>query len=339
MPATPAFSRFLRSRSWSGGKIVNRWLAVWLILGAGAVLWGYGVIERNRHLAHAQSELTETGEAKVRRFEEWILEKQSAVGAHFDLLNASSVFQEWDRAGQPSDFEPLLQILAIIRSAGEFVDLQVWDRQTDAVISLAGSPIDAGSLRQKMRPFEPGQRSQMGDFLESGNDQLLIPVYTVGRGGEELNPESRVLVVLIDPRDIIFPILADWRREYRSGELLIVHLEGESLRLIRPDRESDSELVSVAQLELPAVMAVAGQSGLVEGLDYRGRKVLAYIDKVSGSSWWVVVKIDRAEVLAMAREPVWVMATLLGGLVGFIAIVLEVLLWREAKQKFADRSE
>ena len=53
---------------------------------------------------------------------------------------------------------------------------------------------------------------------------------------------------------------------------------------------------------LPAVMAVMGQEGTVEGTDYRNVPVLAAMRHVPGTSWFIVAKVDEEEIYAPLRE-------------------------------------
>ena len=67
-----------------------------------------------------------------------------------------------------------------------------------------------------------------------------------------------------------------------------------------------------------AVRAVLGQEGLLEGLDYRDVPVVSVLRKVPGTAWYLVTKVDAAEVYGPLRQEVW-----LGGL-GLMGLVLLV---------------
>jgi diguanylate cyclase (GGDEF)-like protein/PAS domain S-box-containing protein len=54
----------------------------------------------------------------------------------------------------------------------------------------------------------------------------------------------------------------------------------------------------VPNLTLPAARAVNGEVGIVQGTDYRGVDVFAYIAPVPGTPWKIVSKIDAKEALA-----------------------------------------
>ena len=71
----------------------------------------------------------------------------------------------------------------------------------------------------------------------------------------------------------------------------------------------------LTRTELPAIKAVAGRHGSVEGTDYRGVPVFAAAQPVPGTSWYVIAKLDSAEVLAPVRTRGVVTAVVVAALV------------------------
>ncbi|MGZ8474272.1 MAG: sensor histidine kinase, partial [Candidatus Deferrimicrobiaceae bacterium] len=67
--------------------------------------------------------------------------------------------------------------------------------------------------------------------------------------------------------------------------------------------------------KLPAVLAVLGRKGIIEGVDYRGMPVLADVRAVPDSPWYLVSRMDRSEVYAPVRERLW-------GLVALVSVLL-----------------
>ena len=62
----------------------------------------------------------------------------------------------------------------------------------------------------------------------------------------------------------------------------------------------------LTELSLPAVRAVLGGKGIVEGKDYRKKNVLAAIKAVPDSTWFLVAKIDTEEIYAPLTVRFWV---------------------------------
>ena len=57
--------------------------------------------------------------------------------------------------------------------------------------------------------------------------------------------------------------------------------------------------------DLPAVKAVLGQEGIVEGVDYRGVAVTEALRRVPDSPWFLVARMDTSEVVAPLHERLW----------------------------------
>ena len=73
--------------------------------------------------------------------------------------------------------------------------------------------------------------------------------------------------------------------------------------------------------------AALGQKGIVEGIDYRGVPALAAAHAVPDSPWFLVAKIDAAEVYEPMRKWVWLTVLFVGVLV-FGAAMTVGLFWR-----------
>ena len=79
-----------------------------------------------------------------------------------------------------------------------------------------------------------------------------------------------------------------------------------------------------------------GQRGIQDGLDYRGVPVIAAMTDVPGSPWYLVTKMDAAEVYAPIRKRLWLTLLLVGLLIGSMGTVI-FLLWRQQRLVFQRR--
>jgi PAS domain S-box-containing protein len=76
-------------------------------------------------------------------------------------------------------------------------------------------------------------------------------------------------------------------------------------------------------MDLPAARAVRGETGVVEGEDYRKVKVLAALAKVPESPWFLVAKTDYAATFAPWRRTGWILA----GMSAALVLCLGMALW------------
>ena len=138
-----------------------------------------------------------------------------------------------------------------------------------------------------------------------------------------------------------------------TAETLLVRREGNEavfLNELKFQKHTALALrMSLDSTDLPAVKAALGQEGIVEGVDYRGVPVLAAVRAVPDSPWFLVAKMDTAEVYAPMREWLWLTVLFVGVLlfglaaaVGFLWRQRHAALYRqkyEAEHKYRDLFE
>ncbi|MFA7008964.1 MAG: PAS domain S-box protein [Elusimicrobiales bacterium] len=114
-----------------------------------------------------------------------------------------------------------------------------------------------------------------------------------------------VLMFRIDPERFLYPYIGAWPTPSRTAETLLVGREGGAVVFLnRPRHRREPPLAArfpLSRTELPAVQAVLGRTGPVEGTDYRGVPVIANARPVPDTPWFLVVKVDSDEILSELR--------------------------------------
>ena len=118
----------------------------------------------------------------------------------------------------------------------------------------------------------------------------------------ELSAPLGAVFLLVDARQFLYPMIESWPVPSRSAETLLVRWEaGDVLFLNDLRHQPDTALslrIPLSRQDVLAVMAVEGREGIVQGKDYRGVDVLAALKAVPDSTWFMVAKVDTAEVFA-----------------------------------------
>ena len=104
------------------------------------------------------------------------------------------------------------------------------------------------------------------------------------------------------------------------------HRKGTALKLRIP----------LSRTDLPAAMAVAGKRGIVDGKDYRGIRVLAAVQPISGSPWFMVTKMDWDEAFAVWRFRATLLLLLMFGAAALVPLVGLVFRQRRLKDMYRD---
>ncbi|HEY6100091.1 MAG TPA: PAS domain S-box protein, partial [Anaeromyxobacter sp.] len=118
----------------------------------------------------------------------------------------------------------------------------------------------------------------------------------VGPGGAVLG----VVILRVNPHRQFFAMVQAWPRPSDTAETLLVSPEGGGAVVVNELGGGGAMTIHVprADAEDPAIQAVSGVRGVVEGRDHRGHRVLAAIAPVPDSAWTLVAKVDRREALA-----------------------------------------
>lgn len=130
------------------------------------------------------------------------------------------------------------------------------------------------------------------------------------------------LLLMLDPRQFLYPLIQSWPTASGSAETLLVRRDGGDVLYLNDLRHRTGTAMALrvplaSAGGLPAARAVLGEEGLVAGRDYRGTPVLAALRKVSGTAWSMVAKVDEAEVYGPLRRRVWITGA---GLIGMLAL-------------------
>jgi PAS domain S-box-containing protein len=144
------------------------------------------------------------------------------------------------------------------------------------------------------------------------------------------------IVTTNDAERFLYPLIRSWPTPSATAETQLVRREGASALFLTPLRhQPDAALklrVPLAQATSPAVMAVSGRTGMVEGTDYSGVSVVSVLAPVPGSPWFIVAKVDAEEVFAEWRQRARLIL-LLGVGMTVTVLGLGVIAWQRASRR------
>ncbi len=163
--------------------------------------------------------------------------------------------------------------------------------------------------------------------------KILTPIYAKKKGGRLLG----VLVMRIDPDKYLYPLISRWPTPSRTTETLLVRREGNEavfLNELRFQKDTALKLrVSLDKTDMPSVQAALGHTGIVEGRDYREGPVLAAVEPIPDSPWFLVARMDLAEVYAPLKERLYLTILIVAILIAGAGLGV-VLIWRRQRTRF-----
>ncbi len=146
------------------------------------------------------------------------------------------------------------------------------------------------------------------------------------------------VIMIVDAAKFLYPLIQSWPTNSQTAETLLVRRDGEDVLFLNDLRHQPNTAlklrIPLSRKNLPESMAILGQQGLVTGKDYRGVDVVAFILPVPESPWFIVAKVDSAEIFANWRFRSILIISLLIGLAAILGVAGLLLAQREKKVHF-----
>ena len=281
---------------------------------------------------NVQAELTSIGALKARQIEVWRTEREGDG----ETLAHNPIFVDelarWMAHPNPAMVGKILTAFRALAKGYTYQDVKLVDARGQVRLSVTGQPLELpevtrqtlGAARQQRRPVITDLHSHPEDL--SVRCEVVVPLF----GGEDATGEFLGTIVLeIDAREFIYPVTQSWPTPTRTAETLFVRRDGDAVLFLNALRQDPhaafKRRTPLTRRDVPAVMAVLGQRGFMEGVDYTGATVLAAMIEIPNSPWVMVAKIEKAEALAEWRlRAVLIIAVLLltgAGLAGTTVII------------------
>jgi PAS domain S-box-containing protein len=282
-------------------------IALFLVLAAsiGAVTWRYHIGQKRAIERQVTSQLLTVADSKVKQISEWLSLRVHEVSSLLDNRMVVTVIDRVaeGRASKAEQAEVSEWLAAICREL-QFANATLTDRQGNRIASagrilgnadhireLALGVIHTGVVQTRDLHTEPRVGSHLG---------LNIPL--------RLAPDSPVfgaLLIAIEPTDYLYPMLSNWPVPVRTGEVLLVRREGDRALVLNELRRRPGSAmkmtIPMSRGGIPAIAALNGVEGVIQGRDLDGAALLAAARAVPGTNWRVVAQMDASEVF----DPLW----------------------------------
>ena len=326
-----------------------QWLLVLLVAlgvaGAGGIGYGYFAAYRAHFEREVRDELGMVADLKSLQLANWLQER---LGDGLAAAQTPALASMVSRArADPSDAEAgdwLRQWMVVARRGEEYQSVVLLDPGYRARLASPGSagpvsPELQASAREAVRTRQP----VLCDLHRDPATQQIIlavvaPIFPPDR--DAVGAPAGVVGLMVEPHRFLFPFIQAWPSPSRTAETLLVRQEGDAvvyLHDVRHRANTGLEMrAALGNSDLPAARAIRGDTTVAQGVDYRGAKVWAAMRKVDGSPWFLVAKIDQAEVNAQLRTFAWLLGTTIAAF--SLAIMAGAwALWRRRESLFLQR--
>jgi len=308
---------------------------LFIFLAAGIISAGYFYHRHHekQYLGEVERQLSAIADLKMSELLLWREERLADAGIFHNNEAFAAMVKNYLR--QPEGARSQREIItwfSHIKSNRNYSRFFLLDSRGEVRLSFpesASEPLSPHVKRQGVESLGSGKVT-IADFYRNSHPgkihlSILVPLFDPAVQGAPL----AVLAMRIDPEKFLYPFLQRWPNPSSSAETLLVRRDGDDviyLNDIRFEKEAALRLkIPMTRRELPAVKAVLGEEGIVRGIDYRGRRVVAALRSIPDSPWHLVSKMDETEIFAPLRERQWITMLLMSAMllaaaagVGFI---------------------
>ena len=288
-----------------------RWpiLVLFCVISISAIIISivYYNYQKKALLTEKQQELSAISYLKIRQITQWRLER---IGdGRFLGENSLFVRRFSEYLKNPSNTplrNDILQSLKLLTETYDYKSASIIENSGKIILAYPGRDTVTGNhLKPFLRGIIEQRKILLTDLHTAGSDSfvhldLLVPLI------DKIHNDTVVLGLMalqVDPQQVFYPLIQSWPAPSKSAETLILRREGDEivfLNELRHLRNSALKLKRpVTTKDLPAALAVQGIRATIDGIDYRNVRVVAAMNKIPGTQWYMVAKMDRDEILSV----------------------------------------
>ncbi len=290
---------------------------------------------QREYRSQVEAQLTSISLMKVADIQKWRSERHNDAQAFYQNNSFSELADNFLQSRSNSKDKVLIQAwLKAYVAHDEYDKVFFIDSAQTIIITADDTTIEVAQHLVKEIPqiLENGKIEFIDFHRDSENSKvylaMIIPIYSTN------NSPLGVVVMRIDPEVYLYPLILRWPVPSESAETALVRMENNKVQYLTSLRfEPDSLLnkyIDLSETNRPSVKAVTGSVGIVEGVNYRGKQVIADVRSVPDTPWFLVSRIDQEEVAAPLLERERLSWILYSSLILATGVALN-LIWRQQR--------
>ncbi len=299
-----------------------------------------GVLRSQERLIRDQiaSELASIARLKINQIADWRRERigEGAEVMERPLLRA--LLLNWLSDPQQVDETILLAELRGLQRYDDYSDILIVDLFGKILISvnqIEGEVDGRNALQEAIDGGRPVLTElHIGAYNSEPHISTLVPI--LGSEGKPIG----ALALVTDVRKYLFPLIQSWPTESQTAETMLVRRDGNDVLVLNDLRhQADAALrlrIPLTDATLPSTMVVQGIQGTIEATDYRGVDVIAHLQTIPDSDWYIVTKVDQSEALAGWSQRVAI-TTMLSLSAALLISLIALLLWQSQRRKHVEQ--
>ena len=278
------------------------------VLASLGLLWAVTMVYQDRTALYrhqAERELQTISRLQASAVSDWRERRLADASALTDDGLFAQAVARWRDTPSSEAETPVHDRLRILQERARYTAVSFVSPE-GALLLPAGSSsavlpaLEQEALKRALESATPSVVEPRSDpFFAFPFFSLMAPIY------DGMRPLGAVWLV-IDVRTSLYSLLTPWPTASKSAESALVSAEGANAVLLSPLRQQSTPtpvpLVPGSDQGNLMIQAVAGARGLIRARDVGGKDVLAVVNAIAESPWFLVSKVDVAEAFGDASR-------------------------------------
>ncbi|MEI7981343.1 MAG: PAS domain S-box protein, partial [Bacteroidota bacterium] len=296
----------------SFSQLIVKW-QLFLIAGATGILLVLGSYyyhsEEKRIKEEKHNMLKAVADLKAIDIIQFIKERQGDLKTFAESQMIRDNLQLWLKTNNEESKEKLIQRMSLAK--------KYYDYENVFITSPSGLVFLSLDTIHKLDPFTLAFCKKANEHFDSEySDLYFCPTHKaihfdlISPVRNEQHVIDALIILRINPDNYLFPLLQSWPTPSKSSEVYLVRKDGNDVLYLNELKFQKNTALNfrlpITRNDLPAVQAVLGRTGVFEGKDYHGVDVLSDLRSIPGTPWFMISKIDQAEVYSELKYRVFI---------------------------------
>ncbi|MCL4384793.1 MAG: ATP-binding protein [Actinobacteria bacterium] len=312
---------------------------IFLIISSALIFSGYYYyqVQKNNLKISTQNQIQSIAHLKVEEINIWRNERLNDAYFYYNNEIISNFIKQYLKNPEDKNLNELIYnsiIKSVLLYKTDFDKVFLFDKlgkqissypSKNEIFLLSKIKNDfLNALQTKQIQFSDFYREE---YSSKAYIAIIVPILDMQNNKDVIG----VLLLRIDPEKFLYPFIQTWPTEDKTAETLLIKKEGNEIVFLNELKFQKNTALNLRipldKTEVPAVQAALGYKGSMEGIDYRGNEVFAYIDKIPDSPWFIVAKINKSEAYSPLRESLTFLVLFIFTLIVSLFFILSFI-WR-----------
>lgn len=289
--------------------------------------------------AETQKQLSAIADLKMQQISAWRQERLANA-----IVIAANPLSSRNLTGE--DTRNLRRWLEDLRELFGYIEVAIVDERGKYITDSFGrnGSVDPNTAILVREAVQTGH-AVGSDVHTSPNDddsafihmEFAAPVLSSSR----IASTKQAVLLRVDASALLYASIQSWPNPSRTAESLLVRRSGDNVEFLtelRGHKSTVSRFTIPIRSDSPETLAVQGESGLCEGIDYSGAHVFAALRQVPDTKLALVAKVDANEAFESLRTRS-AMAALIIGIVTILCALVARRIWKAQQSRFNQQQQ